>query len=98
MATISTNSKISASADEENRTNYKTDLSAENTVGEIHTDTSAWSTADKKKLQHMTTFHQEYQCVFGEGASIQTIMKRRISHMNLLCLKLYVRRKCRALT
>ena len=30
----------------------------------------------------MTEFHQEYQCVFGEGASIQTIMKRRISHMN----------------
>ena len=24
----------------------------------------------------------EYQCVFGEGASIRTIMKRRISHMN----------------
>ena len=30
----------------------------------------------------MTEFHQEYQCVFEEGASIQTIMKRRISHMN----------------
>ena len=30
----------------------------------------------------MTKFHQKYQCVFGEGASIQTIMKRRISHMN----------------
>ena len=35
-----------------------------------------------KKLQHMMEFHQEYQCVFGEGASIRTIMKRRISHMN----------------
>ena len=31
----------------------------------------------------MTEFHEEYQCIFGEGASIQTIMKRRISHMNL---------------
>ena len=81
MATIPTTSKISASADEENRSHYKTDLSAENTDGEILTDTSTWSTADKKKLQHMTEFHQEYQCVFGEGASIQTIMKRRISHM-----------------
>ena len=30
----------------------------------------------------MTEFHEEYQCVFGEGVSIQTIMKRRISHMN----------------
>ena len=30
----------------------------------------------------MTAFHEEYQCVFGEKASIQTKMKRRISHMN----------------
>ena len=30
----------------------------------------------------MTEFHTEYQHVFGEGASIRTIMKRRISHMN----------------
>ena len=48
MATIPNTSKISASADEENRTNYKTDLSTENTDDEIHTDTSTWSTADKK--------------------------------------------------
>ena len=38
--------------------------------------------ADKKKLQCMTEFHEEYQCIFGDGASIWTIMKRRISHMN----------------
>ena len=38
--------------------------------------------ADKKKLHHMTEFHEEYQCVFGEEASIWTMMKRRISHMN----------------
>ena len=82
MATIPMTSKISVSADEENRTYYETDLSAENTDDEIHADTSIWSTADRKKLQHMTEFHQEYQHVFGEGASIQTIMKRRISHMN----------------
>ena len=30
----------------------------------------------------MTEFHEEYQQVFGEKASIHTIMKRRISHMN----------------
>ena len=65
-----TTSKLSASTDEENRLGYETDLSAENTNDEIQTDTSTWSTADKKKLQHMTEFHQEYQCLFGEGASI----------------------------
>ena len=37
----------------------------------------------RKKLQHMTPFHEEYQCVFGEKASICTIMKQRISYMNL---------------
>ena len=31
----------------------------------------------------MTEFHQEYQHIFREGASIWTIMKRRISQMNL---------------
>ena len=30
----------------------------------------------------MTEFHEEYQHVFSEKASIQTIMRRRISHMN----------------
>ena len=82
IATIPTTSKLSTPTDEENRIGYETNLSTENTKDEIHTDTSTWSTADRKKLQHMTEFHQEYQCVFGKGASIQTIMKRRISHMN----------------
>ena len=40
MATIPTTSKISTSADEENRTDCKTDLCAENTDDEIHADTS----------------------------------------------------------
>ena len=70
MGTIPTASKISTSADKENKTDYETDLSAENTDDEIHADTSTWSPADKEKLQHMTIFHQEYQCIFGEGASI----------------------------
>ena len=82
MATIPTTSKITTSADEENRTDYETDLSGENTDNEIHANTSNWSPRDKKKLQHMSEFHQEYQCIFREGASIWTIMKRRISHMN----------------
>ena len=30
----------------------------------------------------MVEFHEEYQCVFGEKASIRTIMKNRITHMN----------------
>ena len=102
MGTIPTTSKLSASTssgkDEENKINYETNLSAEDTDDEIDTDTSTWSAADRKKLQHMTEFHQEYQHVFGEGSSIQTIMKRRISHMNPPCPKLYARRKCKAPT
>ena len=81
MATIPTTSQIT-SADEDNGTNFETDLSAENTEDELHVNTGTWTPADQKKLQHMTEFHEEYQCVFGEGASIQTIMKRRISYMN----------------
>ena len=61
MATIPTTSKLSSSTDEENRIGYETNLSAENSDDKIHTDTSTWSTADKKKLQHVTEFHQEYQ-------------------------------------
>ena len=30
----------------------------------------------------MTEFHEEYQQIFGERASIHMIMKKRISHMN----------------
>ena len=41
-----------------------------------------WIPTKWKKLQHMVEFHEEYQCVFGEKASIQTIMKNRITHMN----------------
>ena len=82
MATIPTASQISTSADVENITNTDTDLSVENTEDELKANTSTWSPADQKKLQHMTEFHQEYQHVFREGASIWSIMKRRISQMN----------------
>ena len=69
MATIPTTSQIT-SADEHYRTNSETDLSAENTEDELHVDTSTRTPADQKKLQHMTEFHEEYQHVFREGASI----------------------------
>ena len=82
MATIPIACQITTSADEDNRTDSDTDLSAENTEDVLHTNTSTWTPANKKKLQHMTEFHKEYQHIFREGSSIWTITKRRISHMN----------------
>ena len=80
MDTIPITSPINTS--EDNRTNSNTDLSIVNMEEEMHTDLSTWTPAEKKKLQHMTEFHEEYQCVFGKQASLHTIMKCRISHMN----------------
>ena len=59
-----------------------TDLSIIHTEDEEQIDTTDWMPAKQKKLQHMVEFHEEYQCVFGEKASIRTIMKNRITHMN----------------
>ena len=59
-----------------------TDLSIIHTEDEEQIDTTNWMPAKQKKLQHMVEFHEEYQCVFGEKASILTIMKNRITHMN----------------
>ena len=59
-----------------------TDLSNIPTKEERQIDTTTWTIAKCKKLQHMVEFHDEYQCVFGEKASIRTIMKNRITHMN----------------
>ena len=59
-----------------------TDLSNIHTKDEEQVDTTDWMPAQQKKLQHMVEFHEEYQHVFGEKASIHTIMKNRISHMN----------------
>ena len=70
MATIPTTSQITTSIDEDNRTDSDTNLSAENTEDELHTNISTWTPADNEKLQHMTEFHEEYQHIFGEGASI----------------------------
>ena len=81
MATVPITSQITTS--EDNRTNSETDLSIVNTKDEMHTNLSTWTPAEKKKLQHMTEFHEEYQHVFGKKVSIRTIMKCRLSHMNL---------------
>ena len=54
MATIPTTSQIITSTDEDNRTSSETNLSAVNTKDELNTDTSTWTPASKKKLQHMT--------------------------------------------
>ena len=59
-----------------------TDLSITHNEDEEQIDTTDWTPAKRKKLQHMVEFHEEYQHVFGEKASICTIMKNRITHMN----------------
>ena len=70
MATIPIALQIATSTDEDNRTDSDTNLSAVDTEDELNTDTSTWTPADRKKLQHMAEFHEEYQCVFSKGASI----------------------------
>ena len=70
------------SPSEDSESSSGTDLNINNTEDEMHIDTNNWTLVKKKKLQHMTEFHEEYQQIFGEKASIHTIMKRRISHMN----------------
>ena len=59
-----------------------TDLSNIHTKEEEQIDTTDWTPAKQRKLQHMVEFHKEYQHVFGEKASIHTIIKNRITHMN----------------
>ena len=70
------------SPSDDNQSSLGTDLSIINTEDEMYIDTTNWTPAKQKKLQHMTKFHEEYQRMFGEKASICTLMKRRISHMN----------------
>ena len=62
--------------------NSGTDLSNIHTEDEEHIDTTTWMPAKWKKLQHMVEFHEEYQCNFGEKASICMIIKNRITYMN----------------
>ena len=61
---------------EEIQTSSSTDLDEINTEDELTTDTSNWSTQERKKLQHMTAFHEEYQQVFGSRASLRTIIRK----------------------
>ena len=82
MVIVPIDLQITTSTDEDNRTDSDTNLSAVDTKDELHTDISTWTPAKRKKLQHMTEFHEEYQHVFGEKVSTQIIMKKRISHMN----------------
>ena len=70
------------SPSEDNQSSLGTDLNIINTEDEMHIDTTNWTPAKWKKLQHMTKFHEECQHIFKERASICTIMKRKISHMN----------------
>ena len=70
------------SSSEDNQSSLGTDLSITNTEDERHIDMTNWTPAKWKKLQHMVKCHEEYQRIFGEKASIHTIMKKRISHMN----------------
>ena len=58
MATISNTSPITTSKDSQN--NLETDLN-DNTEDKMPTDTSNWTLAEKKRLQHMIEFHEEYQ-------------------------------------
>ena len=70
------------SSSEDNQSSLGTDLSIINTEDEKHIDMNNWTPAKWKKLQHMAKFHEEYQQIFGEKASICTIMKKRMSYMN----------------
>ena len=80
MAIVSNALSITTSKDSQN--NSETDLNVDNMEDEMHTDISNWTLAERKRLQHMTEFQEEYQQVFGEKASFCAIIKRRISHMN----------------
>ena len=80
MAFVSHTSPITSSEDSQNSS--ETDLDINNMEDEIHTDTNNWTLAKRKKIQHMTEFHKEYQWIFGEKDSIHTIIKRTILHMN----------------
>ena len=70
------------SPSEDSPSSSGTDLNIVNTEDEMHIDTTSWTHAKHKRLQHMTEFHEEYQQIFGEKVSICMIMKKTISHMN----------------
>ena len=83
MATIPNATLIptSPSTSEDTQTSG-TDLDEINTEDEMNTDISKWLDKERKKLQHMKEFHEQYQRVFGDQASLCTITRKRIAHMN----------------
>ena len=81
MAFVSNSSFMIIITHSEDNTS-ETDLSNIHMEDEEHIDTTTWMPTKQKKLQHMVEFHEEYQHVFGEKASIHTIMKNQITHMN----------------
>ena len=65
MATIPNTPLIptSPSTSEDTQTSG-TNLEEINMEDEMNTDTSKWSDKERKKLQHMKEFHEEYQSVW----------------------------------
>ena len=57
-------SNVNPSLSEDNSSGM--DLSNFLTEDEEWLDTTNWTPAKRKKLQHMKEFHEEYQCVFGK--------------------------------
>ena len=64
---------------------------------ELNTDISKWSDKERKKLQHMKEFHGEYQRMFDDQASLCTIIRKRIVHINRPILILCVKKRCKML-
>ena len=83
MATIPNTSLIptTPSTSEDTQTSG-TDLEEISMEDERNMDTSKWLDKERKKLQHMKEFHEEYQKVFGDWTSLCTIIRKRIAHMN----------------
>ena len=57
------------SSSEENQNSLGTDLSIINTEDEKHIDTTNWTPAKWKKLQHMAEFHEEYKQIIWRKSS-----------------------------
>ena len=63
---MASNVNLSLSEDNSSGT-HLSDIPTEN---EERIDTTNWTMAKHKKLQHMKEFHDEYQHIFGEKASL----------------------------
>ena len=69
------------SPSEDNQSSLGTDLNIINTEDEMHIDTTNWTPAKWKKLQHMTEFHEEYQRIFeGKGLNLYYHKKKNLTH------------------